>query len=35
MMLPPVMISLPIKIIFFIVIDGWQLIIGNLSQSFK
>ncbi len=35
MMLPPVMISLPIKIIFFIIIDGWQLIIGNLSQSFK
>lgn len=35
MMLPPVMISLPIKIIFFIVVDGWQLIIGNLAQSFK
>ncbi|AXX84514.1 MULTISPECIES: flagellar type III secretion system pore protein FliP [Aliarcobacter] len=35
MMLPPVMISLPIKIIFFIVVDGWPLIIGNLAQSFK
>ncbi|RXJ87056.1 flagellar type III secretion system pore protein FliP [Arcobacter sp. CECT 8985] len=35
MMLPPVMISLPIKLIFFIVIDGWFLIIGNLAQSFK
>jgi flagellar biosynthetic protein FliP len=35
MMLPPVMISLPIKIIFFIVIDGWHLVIGNLAQSFK
>jgi flagellar biosynthesis protein FliP len=35
MMLPPVMVSLPIKIIFFIIIDGWQLIIGNLAQSFK
>jgi flagellar biosynthetic protein FliP len=35
MMLPPVMISLPIKIIFFIIIDGWTLIIGNLAQSFK
>ena len=35
MMLPPVMISLPIKLIFFIVIDGWALIIGNLAQSFK
>ena len=35
MMLPPVMISLPIKLIFFIIIDGWFVIIGNLSQSFK
>jgi flagellar biosynthetic protein FliP len=35
MMLPPVMISLPIKLIFFIVIDGWHIIIGNLAQSFK
>lgn len=35
MMLPPVMISLPIKLIFFIVIDGWFLVIGNLAQSFK
>ena len=35
MMLPPVMISLPIKIIFFIIVDGWHLIIGNLAQSFK
>ena len=35
MMLPPVMISLPIKLVFFIVIDGWFVIIGNLAQSFK
>ena len=35
MMLPPVMISLPIKLIFFIIVDGWALIIGNLAQSFK
>ena len=35
MMLPPTMISLPIKIIFFILIDGWFLIIGNIAQSFK
>jgi flagellar biosynthetic protein FliP len=35
MMLPPVMISLPIKLVFFIVIDGWHVIIGNLAQSFK
>jgi len=35
MMLPPVMISLPIKLIFFIIIDGWYLLVGNLAQSFK
>ncbi|MEA3552949.1 MAG: flagellar type III secretion system pore protein FliP [Campylobacterota bacterium] len=35
MMLPPVMISLPIKLIFFIIIDGWHLLIGNMAQSFK
>jgi len=35
MMLPPTMISLPIKIIFFILIDGWFLVIGNIAQSFK
>ena len=35
MMLPPVMISLPIKLIFFIIVDGWALIIGNLAQSLK
>ncbi|HIP13380.1 MAG TPA: flagellar biosynthesis protein FliP [Arcobacter sp.] len=35
MMLPPVMISLPIKLVFFIIIDGWHVIIGNLAQSFK
>ncbi|MDD2697914.1 MAG: flagellar type III secretion system pore protein FliP [Arcobacteraceae bacterium] len=35
MMLPPAMISLPIKLVFFIIIDGWFVIIGNLAQSFK
>lgn len=34
MMLPPVMISLPIKLVFFILMDGWALIIGNLANSF-
>jgi flagellar biosynthetic protein FliP len=34
MMLPPVMISLPFKIIFFVLVDGWQLISGSLIQSF-
>jgi flagellar biosynthetic protein FliP len=34
MMLPPVIISLPFKIIFFVLIDGWHLIAGSLVQSF-
>ena len=34
MMLPPVMISLPFKIIFFVLVDGWHLISGSLIQSF-
>ena len=35
MMLPPVMISLPFKIIFFVLVDGWYLICGSLVQSFN
>ncbi len=35
MMLPPVMISLPFKILVFVLIDGWSLIIGNLIASIK
>ena len=35
MMLPPVMISLPFKIIFFVLVDGWYLIAGTLVQSFN
>ncbi len=35
MMLPPVMISLPFKIIFFVLVDGWYLISGSLIQSFS
>lgn len=34
MMMPPVMVSLPFKIIFFAVIDGWYLIAGSLVRSF-
>ncbi|MFV3076166.1 flagellar type III secretion system pore protein FliP [Niveispirillum fermenti] len=34
MMLPPAMISLPFKLIFFVLIDGWYLIVGSLVQSF-
>lgn len=34
MMLPPVTISLPFKLIFFVLVDGWALIAGSLVQSF-
>ena len=34
MMLPPTVISLPFKILFFILIDGWNLLIGGLVRSF-
>jgi flagellar biosynthetic protein FliP len=34
MMLPPVMISLPIKLIFFVLVDGWFLIAGALVKSY-
>jgi len=34
MMLPPAMISLPFKVLMFVLVDGWQLIIGSLVQSF-
>lgn len=35
MMLPPVIISLPFKVIFFVLIDGWALLSGSLVQSFN
>ncbi len=35
MMLPPIVISLPFKIIFFVLVDGWNLIAGALIQSFE
>lgn len=34
MMLPPIVISLPFKLIFFVLVDGWRLVIGSLVQSF-
>ncbi len=34
MMMPPVMIALPFKIIFFVAIDGWYLLSGSLIKSF-
>lgn len=35
MMLPPVVISLPFKIMLFLLIDGWSLLIGSMVQSFN
>ena len=35
MMLPPTLVSLPFKILLFILIDGWHLIIGSLVRSFS
>jgi flagellar biosynthetic protein FliP len=35
MMLPPVMVSLPFKLIFFVLVDGWALVVGSLVQSFR
>ncbi len=35
MMLPPVMISLPLKIILFVLVDGWHLLAESLLQSFR
>ncbi len=34
MMLPPIMISLPFKLLLFVLVDGWNLVIGSLVQSF-
>ena len=34
MMLPPTSISLPFKILFFVLIDGWNLLVGSLVRSF-
>jgi len=34
MMLPPVIISLPFKLIFFVLVDGWHLVAGSLVQSY-
>ena len=34
LMLPPIVISLPFKLIFFVLIDGWRLLAGSLVESF-
>ncbi len=35
MMLPPAVISLPFKLIFFVLVDGWRLVCGSLVESFQ
>lgn len=35
MMLPPVTVSLPFKLIFWVLVDGWRLVAGSLVESFK
>ena len=35
MMLPPTVVSLPFKILFFVLIDGWNLLVGSLVRSFS
>lgn len=35
MMLPPVVVSLPFKILLFVLVDGWQLVTGSLLRSFN
>jgi flagellar biosynthetic protein FliP len=35
MMLPPILISLPFKVLLFILVDGWRLIVGSLLNSFQ
>jgi flagellar biosynthetic protein FliP len=34
MMLPPVLISLPFKLLLFVMVDGWQLVVGGLLRGF-
>jgi flagellar biosynthetic protein FliP len=34
MMLPPSVVSLPFKLVFFVLVDGWRLVAGSLVQSF-
>jgi flagellar biosynthesis protein FliP len=35
LMLPPVMISLPFKLLLFVLVDGWHLVVGMLMESFR
>jgi flagellar biosynthetic protein FliP len=35
MMLPPVIISMPFKLLLFVLVDGWSLVVGSLVKSFS
>jgi flagellar biosynthetic protein FliP len=35
MMLPPIMVSLPFKILLFVLVDGWNLVVQSLVKSFN
>jgi flagellar biosynthetic protein FliP len=35
LMLPPALISLPLKLLLFVLVDGWRLVVGTLLQSFQ
>jgi flagellar biosynthesis protein FliP len=35
MMVSPVIVALPFKLMLFVLVDGWQLILGSLVQSFN
>lgn len=35
MMLPPVIISLPFKLMLFVLVDGWQLVVGSIVKSYS
>ena len=34
MMLPPFMVSLPFKLMLFVLVDGWNLLVGSMVKSF-
>jgi flagellar biosynthetic protein FliP len=35
MMMPPTVVSLPLKVLFFVLVDGWSLLVGALVKSFS
>ncbi len=35
MMLPPILISLPFKLLLFVLVDGWNLVVGSIIRSFQ